>query len=154
MLTPLILMVTSVAFFGFFFFKGGLEDFALQAFGMSSLAMTVFLGSSQNVLSRVAKYTIFDTTQQVAYVPLGAESKTKGKAAIDGIGSRLGKTTGSVIYQSLLIAFSSITASAPYVVGFIFSTIAIWMASVGWLGRRFNQLTQAPKKTYTEVSST
>lgn len=142
MLTPAILLVTSVGFFGFFFFKEQLSDLSLVLFGVTPLSVAVFFGSAQNIMSRAAKYTVFDATQQMAFVPLDPESKTKGKAAIDGICSRLGKSSGSVIHQSLLLTFSTISASAPYVAGFLFASIVVWSFSTLWLGKRFNELIQ------------
>lgn len=141
MLTPIVLFITSIGFFGFFFFKSQLIDFSLAWFGVTPLVIAVFFGSAQNIMSRAAKYTVFDATQQMAYVPLSSESKIKGKAAIDGVCSRLGKSSGSVIHQSLLLTFSTITASAPYVAGFLFASIVIWSFATAWLGKRFNALT-------------
>lgn len=140
MLTPLILFITSVGFFGFFFFKIELSEISMVLFGASPLAMAVFFGSAQNIMSRAAKYTVYDATQQMAFVPLDSESKAKGKAAIDGVCSRLGKSAGSLVHQSLLLTFSTISASAPYVAGFLFGSIMIWMSSVTWLGKKFNAL--------------
>jgi AAA family ATP:ADP antiporter len=93
-------------------------------------------------MSRAAKYTVFDATQQMAFVPLDSVSKTKGKAAIDGVCSRLGKSGGSVIHQTLLLNFSTITASAPYVAGFLFASIMICSVATCYLGKRFNLLTK------------
>lgn len=145
MLTPVILLVTSIGFFGFFFFKDQLADFTVAFLGATPLTIAVFFGSAQNVMSRAAKYTVFDATQQMAYVPLDSEAKTKGKAAIDGVCSRLGKSSGSVIHQTLLLTFSTITASAPYVAGFLFGSIMIWTTATFWLGKRFNSLVQPVK---------
>lgn len=142
MLTPLILFITSVGFFGFFFFKDELYPLTSAALGATPLAIAVFFGSLQNIMSRAAKYTVFDSTQQMAFVPLDSVSKTKGKAAIDGVCSRLGKSGGSVIHQTLLLNFSTITASAPYVAGFLFASIMIWSVATCYLGKRFNLLTK------------
>lgn len=145
LLTPLILFVTSVGFFGFFFFKEELYPLTSLAFGATPLAIAVFFGSLQNIMSRAAKYTVYDATQQMAFVPLDPISKTKGKAAIDGVCSRLGKSGGSVIHQTLLLNFSTITASAPYVAGFLFASIMIWTAATSYLGKRFNALSHGDK---------
>ena len=142
LLTPIILLVTSVGFFGFFFFKEELSWYTSTMLGATPLAIAVFFGSAQNVMSRAAKYTVYDATQQMAYVPLDPVSKTKGKAAIDGVCSRLGKSGGSVIHQSLLLTFTTITASAPYVAGFLFASILIWTMATFYLGKRFNLLSR------------
>lgn len=141
MLTPVILLITSIGFFGFFFGKAYLADTLVVA---SPLAIVVFFGSAQNVLSRAAKYTVFDATKEMAFVPLGSECKIKGKAIIDGVCSRLGKSGGSVIHQTLLLTFATITASAPYVAGFLLTTIVVWMGATRILGRQFTEITSAP----------
>jgi len=142
MLTPLILFVTSIGFFGCFLAKETLGLSGTMLLGLSPLALAVFFGSSQNILSRAAKYSVYDATKEMAFVPLSQESKLKGKAAIDGVGARLGKSGGSVIHQSLLLTLSSFTASAPYVAGFLFAVIVVWMMAVRVMGRQFAELTK------------
>lgn len=142
MLTPVILLITSIGFFGFFFGKPYLAD-TLPILAATPLAIVVFFGSAQNILSRAAKYTVFDATKEMAYIPLGSECKLKGKAIIDGVCSRMGKSGGSVIHQTLLLTFATITASAPYVAGFLLSTILIWMIATHFLGKQFTELTSS-----------
>lgn len=146
MLTPTILFVTSIGFFGFFFLKPYLADNNLPLIGATSLAIVVFFGSAQNILSRAAKYSVFDATREMAFVPLTTESKIKGKAVVDGLCSRLGKSGGSLIHQTLLVAFSTITASAPYVAAFLLTTIAIWIGATRTLGKQFTEITTAHKQ--------
>ena len=57
----------------------------------------------------------------MASTPLDGESKVKGKAAIDVLGSRIGKSGGSFLQQGLVLYFGKIIAAAP-VVGLIFYT--------------------------------
>ncbi len=145
MLTPAILFVTSIGFFAFFFAKGDMASMIIQLFGATPLAIVVFFGSAQNILSRAAKYTVFDATKEMAFVPLSREDQLKGKPAVDGVCSRLGKSGGSVIHQGLLLSFSTITASAPYVAGFLLGVIAIWIGATRMLGKQFSELTKAPQ---------
>lgn len=144
LLTPVILLLTSIGFFAFFFTKGEMADVVIQWFGASPLAIVVFFGSAQNILSRAAKYTVFDATKEMAFVPLSPKDQLKGKPVIDGVCSRLGKSGGSVIHQGLLLSFATITASAPYVAGFLLAIIFIWIAAARILGRQFVQLTAPP----------
>lgn len=141
LLTPVILLVTSIGFFGFFFMKASVTDFALPFLGATPLAIVVFFGTAQNCLSRAAKYSVFDATREMAFVPLTPECKIKGKAAIDGVCSRLGKSGGSVIHQSLLLAFASLTASAPYVGALLVVIISAWIYAVSSLGKKFQLIT-------------
>lgn len=144
MLSPAILFITSIGFFTFFFIKEQENNFVQSLFGIGPLALVVFFGSAQNIMARAAKYSVFDATKEMAFVPLSSECKLKGKAAIDGVCSRLGKSGGSVIHQSLLILFSSFTASAPYVAAFILSVIVVWIFAVRFLGKEFKELTATP----------
>lgn len=142
MITPVVLLVTCLGFFGFILFKGYLEDFAFALLHMSPLAIAVFFGSSQNAMSKATKYSVFDATKEMTYIPLGHECKLKGKAAIDGVGSRFGKSGGSLIHQALLMIFATVTASAPYVGAILIASIIIWMIAVRSLGAQFNQLVE------------
>jgi AAA family ATP:ADP antiporter len=144
LLTPVILLVTSIGFFTFFFLKDSTSDVILAALGMSPLAMVVFFGSAQNILSRAAKYSVFDATKEMAFIPLDADAKLKSKAAIDGIGSRLGKSGGAVVYQILLVFFGSLTAGAPYIAVFLLGVIVVWSIATYSLGQQFVELTAPP----------
>jgi len=147
-LTPIVLFVTSIGFFGFLNLSNEMSNWVVLSLGLSPLAIAVMFGSIQNAMSRAAKYSIFDATKEIAYIPLSSECKLRGKAIIDGIVSRAGKSGGSVVYQGLLIGLNSITATIPYVACFLFSVIAIWTVCTVVLGRRFNALTQegVPRK--------
>ncbi len=141
MISPVILSITGIAFFFFFFFRDSSFGGMVSLLGMTPLSLCVFFGSLQNCLARASKYTLFDATKEIAFVPLSKECKLKGKAAIDGVGSRLGKSGGSVIHQGLLMFLGTVSMSTPYVAGILLFVIGAWMASVRSLGKKFNELT-------------
>lgn len=140
MISPFILLITGIGFFSFLLFKNSwLETFA-GLLSTSTLGMGVFFGSLQNCFARASKYTFFDATKEMAFVPLNNESKQKGKAAIDGVGSRLGKSGGSLIHQGLLVVFGTVSLSAPFVGIILLITIGTWMFAVKTLGRQFDAI--------------
>ncbi len=141
LLTPFILLITSVGFFACFLAKSSFSEAMYALTGTTPLALAVFFGSAQNILSRGAKYSVFDATKEMSFVPLAPESKIKGKAAIDGVAARLGKSSGSFIHQTLLLAFSSFAASAPYIAGILLAMIVSWIFAVKSLGKQFVALT-------------
>ena len=137
-----IMLVTGVGFFLFVLFPDSGLNWVAGLLGSTPLMISVALGGFQNCFSRASKYTIFDATKEIAFIPLSNESKQKGKAAIDGVGSRLGKSGGSVIHQSLLIFFSTVSASTPYVAVVFFVVVLLWIFSVISLGKQFDSLTK------------
>jgi AAA family ATP:ADP antiporter len=141
LLTPFILLITSIGFFGIYFMKDSLHAYSLVALGVSPLMLIVLIGALQNILARGAKYTVFDLTKEMAFVPLGITSKLKGQAAIDGVCNRFGKSGGSMIHQSLLFVFATFSASSPYIFSVLLVIIAVWMGAVWLLGKEFNLLT-------------
>ncbi len=137
LVTPVAVLVTGVLFFSFILFKEtGLASLAI-IIGATPLALSVFFGGLQNCLSRACKYTVFDTTKEMSFIPLSAECKLKGKAAIDGVGSRLGKSGGSVIHQFLLMIFGTVAASTPYIATILVLVIFTWISATFSLGKRF-----------------
>jgi AAA family ATP:ADP antiporter len=151
LITPAIMLLTSAGFFSFLFFKDSLSD-VVAITGTSSLAIAVFFGAAQVCLSKAAKYSVFDTTKEMAFIPLGHESKLKGKAAIDGVGSRLGKSGGSLIHQGLLMIFSTLSASAPVVAAILMCVIFFWVLATRSLGIQFNELVANREKEVPDVS--
>ncbi len=139
-LTPWIMLVTSAGFFSFMFFRYSLADLVLFLTGTTPLTIAVFFGAAQVSLSKACKYSVFDSTKEMAFIPLEHESKLKGKAAIDGVASRLGKSGGSVIHQGLLMIFGTIIGSAPYVAAILLLAIICWILGVRSLGNQFAAL--------------
>ena len=146
MITPVVLLVTGTAFFAFVLFRDNLGD-AISALGTTPLYLAVIFGAAQNIMSKSAKYSLFDPTKEMAYIPLDPESKVKGKAAIDVVGARLGKSGGSFVQMALLGMFGSIAAITPYIAVILFAIIAIWIMVVRSLNRQFVQLTSEKSDT-------
>jgi len=140
LIAPTIMAVTSLGFFGFLFFRDSFAEISMAALGMTPLAVAVLFGGAQNCLSKGAKYSVFDSTKEMAFIPLDHETKLKGKAAIDGVASRFGKSGGSVIHQSLLLICTTLTQSTPYVAVILLGVIGIWFAAVKILGVEFAKL--------------
>jgi AAA family ATP:ADP antiporter len=146
LITPIVMCVTCGGFFTFLFFQDHLGGMALALTGFAPLTISVFFGFAQNCLSKAAKYSVFDATKEMAFIPLDHDLKLKGKAAIDGVGSRLGKSGGSLIHQGLLMIFGTFTGSAPFVAGILMGVIAIWITATRALGKQFGSLTHTEEE--------
>jgi AAA family ATP:ADP antiporter len=92
------------------------------------------------VLSKATKYSLFDSTKEMAYIPLDDEMKSKGKAAVDVIGGRFGKSGGGVIQSTLFMLFPALTFSEaiPVLASVFFVIVISWLYSVKNLGKEYN----------------
>lgn len=143
-ITPLMVLVTSSIFF-FVVWNGAKSTPFAPLMGTTVVMVAVLVGQIQNVLSKGTKYSLFDSTKQMAYIPLDAEAKVKGQAAVEVIGGRAGKSGGAAIQSTLLavIGGNVSLASLTYILGPLVIAIGlIWTVTVFALSRRFNQLTQ------------
>lgn len=153
LITPILMLITSTGFFSFLFFQSHIEAGTLVWLGASPLSIAVFFGAAQNCLSKAMKYSVFDSTKEMAFIPLAHEYKLKGKAAIDGVGSRLGKSGGSLIHTVLLMIFGSLTASSPFVATILTGVIVLWIYGTRSLGRQFNALATGEKSETSQVTA-
>jgi AAA family ATP:ADP antiporter len=76
----------------------------------------------------------------MAFIPLSDEEKLHGKAAIDGIGARLGKTSSSLIYQLLLVALPTISACTPFIGILLVGVIVACIGCIISLGKQIESL--------------
>ncbi len=139
MITPVVLLITGVGFFSFVIFRDSLTAL-IAVLGTTPLMLAVLFGTAQNIMSKSAKYSLFDPTKEMAYIPLDQESKVKGKAAIDVVGARLGKSGGSLVQQGLIIACGSLGAITPYVAVILFGIIFAWLYASNSLSKQFLKL--------------
>jgi len=134
--TPIILLVSGVSFFSFIIFRDSLGGF-IASMGTTPLMLAVIFGMIQNIMSKSCKYSLFDPTKEMAYIPLDQEQKVKGKAAIDVVGARLGKSGGALIQQGLILAFGSIAVVTPVIALLLFAIIGGWIVSALSLHKKY-----------------
>lgn len=141
-ITPIMVLVTSGIFF-FFVWNGTKSTPFAPLMGTTVVLVAVLIGQIQNVLSKGTKYSLFDSTKQMAYIPLDPEAKVKGQGAVEVIGGRAGKSGGAFIQSTLLalIGGSVSLASLTYILGPLVLVICVvWSISVLGLGRKFTAL--------------
>jgi AAA family ATP:ADP antiporter len=143
--TPLAIFITGCIFFLFIIFKGSLDPLVSSIGGITVLGVVTTVGLLQNALSKAIKYSLFDPTKEMCYIPLDEELKSKGKAAVDVIGGRAGKSGGALIQYLLLnVVFvgSTLVELAP-VIAVIFTVILLaWMTAVSGLNKEFLKVTK------------
>ena len=62
-------------------------------------AISIIVTLRVQVFAKGAKFSMFKPAEEMVYIGLDEESRTKGKAAIDVVGAQSGKSAGSVLQQ-------------------------------------------------------
>jgi AAA family ATP:ADP antiporter len=139
--TPVVAGFTGAIFFMLLMFKDLFEPL-LVSFDINILSMAVTLGSLQVIIFKSFNYTFVDATKEMAFIPLDRELRTKGKAAVDVIGGRFGKSFGAVLQQLMFQFISPNLSDLTHEICLIFIIVMfMWIYSVISLNKRFVKIT-------------
>lgn len=151
MITPAVLLTGVLIFFGVIYYNNSMLPQGMHIVdaikeGIIQKELIVFavvLGLLVNAFGKAVKYSLFDPTKEMAYIPLDQELKIKGKAAVDVIGGRGGKSLGSYTQMGLLTVFggSALYQLVPIIAPIVFGIVVLWILSVLGLSKRFTTLT-------------
>lgn len=122
--------------------------------GIPILTAIVAIGGLQNVLAKGTKYCFFDVTKEMVYIPLDSEMGTKGKAAVDILGGKIGKSAGAILQVICYTIFAAAQPSqlAPFLMVMFFLICIIWITAVGMLSKRYHALiSKADSPTRREI---
>jgi AAA family ATP:ADP antiporter len=146
-ISPWVIGATGLGFFMLVLNQKSLAPIINQM-GISPLLIVVLFGAFQNIASKVVKYSFFDPTKEMAYIPLDEDEKVKGKAAIDVVGSRLGKSGSSWVQVGLmdLMGTSSVLSITHFLIPIILATVCFWSYSVKQLGKLFEETKEPSSK--------
>ena len=140
-ITPIMVFVTGVSFFLIGNFQA-ISVLAVAAFAITDPALiAITIGAIQNVLSKSSKYTLFDSTKEMSYVPLDDELKTKGKAAADVIGTKLGKSASALLQSIIftLIPTATYQSISMYLMTIFAVICMIWLWAVRELDKEYKK---------------
>ncbi|XVN42413.1 MAG: Npt1/Npt2 family nucleotide transporter [Candidatus Rickettsia vulgarisii] len=131
-ISPVIIMITGTLFFIFIIFDQQVLSLFDSAMLMTPLALAVSIGAVQNILAKGAKYSIWDTSKEMLYIPLDKELKTKGKAAVDVVSSKVGKSSSGLIQSIIftLIPTATFTSISPLLMVVFVAVCILWIYSV------------------------
>lgn len=135
MITPFVLLGTGIIFFALVLFRTELAS-VISALGTTPLMLAVIVGTLQNMVTKSSKYALFDPTKEMVYIPLDQEQKVKGKAAIDVVAARFGKSGGSLMQQGLLFIFGSMSAITPFLALILIAVNIVWIVAAKALSKR------------------
>lgn len=151
-IVPTVLMVTSAVFFGVIIYGNiyGYQMPMLTLFGSSFTAVTIAaqMGAWQGAITKASKYSLFDSTKEMAYIPLDSELRSKGKAAVDVAGGRLGKSGGSLTFFILqtLIPSATTPSLAPYLALVSIAIFVAWFLAIGRLSKSLDVMEEESSK--------
>ncbi len=138
LITPFILSCTGIIFFIFVIYSNDIGY--LGAF--SPIYLAVVIGAVQNILSKSTKYSLFDSTKEMAYIPLSLELRTKGKAAVEVVGLKFGKSLGafSQSFMFILMPSASFDSVTIYLMLIFILIIILWVWDIRKLDQEYNKI--------------
>ncbi len=141
-ITPCMVLITGMLFFMVSNFKP-VAGFMMIFFVLTDpMMIAIIIGTIQNVLSKSTKYTLFDSTKEMSYVPLEEELKTRGKAAADMMGTKLGKSSSAFLQSMIFVIIP--TANYQSVSSFLMIAFCIicivWIWAVVELSKEYKNL--------------
>lgn len=78
------------------------------------------------VFARASKFSLFDPAKEMVYIEMTKEEKSKGKAAVDLMGSQAGKSGASWIIQGALLVLGSAVACLPVLALIYVAVLVVW----------------------------
>lgn len=139
LITPCMLSCTGIVFFIFVIYANDLNFFGDQ---VNPIYLAVLIGAIQNILSKSTKYSLFDSTKEMTYIPLSLELKSKGKAAVEVIGLKFGKSLGafSQVFMFILMPSANFDSLIVYLMIIFVLILTIWIWNIRALNREYLNL--------------
>ena len=152
LVTPIAYLVTGTLFYSTFI----LNSYGWQLYplflSLDPTLLVLYLGGLHFCATKGSKYSLFDATKEMAYLSLDKKERTSGKAVIDGIASRFGKSGGSfVMFALFAIVGNDISLATPYIFGIVLFIAILWILAVINLGKKFPS-TQKPREIKNSLS--
>jgi AAA family ATP:ADP antiporter len=132
---PIVVIVASGIFFTFTQQTFLNQYFPNHVIPYSILYLSVILGAVQNITAKATKYSIWDLTKEILYIPLGKHEKTIGKASVDLISSKVGKSIASLI-PIIVLTFSKTKVTEIIIYVFVLISIT-WLISTKFLCKEY-----------------
>ena len=126
-ITPIVIFFGGVVIFSSISFSSLIKSLALNP-----VAVAVFTGAVVVIISKVIKYSLFDSTKEMAYIPLDDDVKAKGKASVEVLGGRLGKAGGALIQSTSLLILGTTNIAQIVPISFTLFIVAslVWIYAV------------------------
>ncbi len=140
MIPPVVSTIFGILFFCSAIFQKQMNSLA-ALMAIHASIMTITIGGIHSVFSKSTKYTFFDATKEMFYVPISPEDKLQGKACADVLGSKVGKSISSFLLQAIFLIMPSFNIqSIAGLLMMIFSIASlIWMIALSQMGKVYQE---------------
>ena len=147
MITPIVMASLGITFFSL---RLGYAPH-IAFLGLTPALLALYCGSLQNCLSKACKYSVFDATKEMTFLPLDSNTRSIAKSAIDGLGSSVGKSGASVLSQGFIVLCGGLAASTPWIGCTVMVVLVAWIFATLKLGRAVEE--KQASYTATETTS-
>ncbi len=122
----------------FLFCLGSL--FFILIFKYQDMNKILFWGLAHTIAGKCLKYAFFDPSKELVYISLDKDSKTKGKAAVDILGGRFGKSGLGIVESIVFFMFPTKNFDNTTIFFFtVFLIITIlWIQAIIALDKKLN----------------
>ncbi|ADM12374.1 ATP/ADP translocase [Encephalitozoon intestinalis ATCC 50506] len=148
---PLVTLVSSMVIFGSAYFNYPNYPSGREGVILSSLVKgyqpNFFLECNMGIYCvsgmKIAKYAFYDISKEAISLQIDPIYRPKLKAVYDGLCGKLGKSIGSLyaMFWSLM-GYNDVRAAAPITLGIWLIISPVWVYSVLYLNRKYNQSIQ------------
>ncbi len=136
MVTPLVMLLTGTVFFCWVVLGSCMNKFISEYL---YIVLAVIIGTAHIVCTKSANFSVFNPTKELAYIPLEANLRDKGKVAVDLISERFGKSIGALL-QSLLFMVKPDATFAIFAPLFLVISVLVlgcWLVAINFLNKKY-----------------
>ncbi|MBX9787022.1 MAG: NTP/NDP exchange transporter [Alphaproteobacteria bacterium] len=134
---PIYLFITTCMLLIYIYFPS--VSHSLNKLFISELVVVFWFFTIQSLMFSGLK-TLFLITKEIAYIPLAATTKVRGKSITDFLFAGMGVWLGTSSVS--LFSFSPINKNIESILLIITGTTIVWILSVVFLGKMFSKITQ------------
>lgn len=142
--TPATILCVGCIFFIACLLESHLEHLLYGLTIASPALIIVMIGGLQNILGKGVKYSFFDASKEMVYIPLEEELKTKGKAAVDIVGAKIGKSSGAIMQFLIFSIFPNAKYDniVPFLMILFIIICIVWMYGIKNLNEAYMEKIQ------------
>lgn len=150
-ITPLLILCIGLVLFSFIMFENTIGLQVATLLGTESLTIISVIGSVHLILGKAAKFSLLDSTKEMAFIPLNNEIKSKGRVAVYILGI-IFASSGAIIQTIIFILRPeyTYTEATPF---FLIATVVIsilWLYSIKKLGKEYQKKLIDNERLHTE----